>query len=170
MARSLHIGTVDLADATAWERYFSKLNYLELSGPFGGPVKDATLKRWRQASGGRLGLHAPWVLSHRKAPASARAGGYDTDAQSGDFRTGPAAQRALARWTTEAWTTATGEKACRTTRQGARCDRYLPRAAWAMLSPAEAAATRRTKLRASTQYVPNEHAARAAGKRARRTR
>ena len=95
MARSLHIGTVDLADATAWERYFSKLNYLELSGPFGGPVKDATLKRWRQASGGRLGLHAPWVLSHRKAPASARAGGYDTDAQSGDFRTGPAAQRAL---------------------------------------------------------------------------
>lgn len=80
------------------------------------------------------------------------------------------AQRSLARWTTEAWTTATGEKACRTTRQGVRCDRYLPRAAWAMLSPAEAAATRRTKLRASKQYVPNEPAARAAGKRARRSR
>lgn len=78
------------------------------------------------------------------------------------------AQRALSRWTAEAWTTVTGEKACRTTRGGTRCDRYLPRDAWALLSPAEVAATRRTKLRARQQFVPNEPAARAASKRTRR--
>lgn len=79
-------------------------------------------------------------------------------------------QRALAKWTREDWTTASGEKACRQTRTGIRCDRYLPRASWSMLSPAEIEATRRVKLRAKTQYVRNEPAAREAGKRARRAR
>ena len=79
-------------------------------------------------------------------------------------------QRALAKWTREDWTTASGEKACRQTRGGVRCDRYLPRAAWAMLSPAEIEATRLVKLRAKTQYVRNEPAAREAGKRARKAR
>lgn len=124
----------------------------------------------------------PLLWEHAKSEAVRRLGGRHSARamqlagrlyrEAGGGYRGPRtkAQRALSRWTAEAWTTATGEKACRTTRQGVRCDRYLPRAAWAMLSPAEAAATRRTKLRASKQYVPNEPAARAAGKRARRSR
>jgi hypothetical protein len=73
------------------------------------------------------------------------------------------AQRKLSKWTREDWRTYTGEKACR----GAKCDRYLPAAAWERLSPQEAAATRSRKLKARRQYVPNAPAARAAGRRAR---
>lgn len=80
-------------------------------------------------------------------------------------RTG--SQKALTRWTAEDWTTATGAKACRETPAGVRCDRYLPRAAWELLTPAEIAATRAVKLRAKGQYAPNEPAARKAGRAAR---
>lgn len=80
------------------------------------------------------------------------------------------AQRRLSKWTREDWTTATGEKACRVDRKTGetRCDRYLPRAAWSMLSPREIAETRKKKLRSRAQYVPNAPAARRAGRRARR--
>lgn len=89
-------------------------------------------------------------------------------AAGGRYRGPPtAAQRSLAKWTYEGWTTATGERACRQTARGTRCDRYLPRAAWQDLTPAQALATRRAKLRAASQYVPNTPAARAAGRRAR---
>jgi hypothetical protein len=52
---------------------------------------------------------------------------------------------------------------------GVRCDRYLPRAAWSLLTPAEAAATRAVKLRSREQYVRNEPEAQAAGRAARRS-
>lgn len=79
-----------------------------------------------------------------------------------------AAQRKLSTWTAERWTTVTGEKARRVTRQGeVRYDRYLPEAAWALLSPAEVKATRQKKLAARGQYVPNTRAAKRAGRRAR---
>jgi hypothetical protein len=87
----------------------------------------------------------------------------------GDYcgpRTG--AQRKLSKWTREDWTTASGQKACRTTLRGrVVCDRYLPRKAWAMLSPAERKATQAKKRRARDQYVPNTAKARSAGRRAR---
>ena len=77
-----------------------------------------------------------------------------------------AAQRSMSKWTGEDWTTATGAKACR----GSKCDRYLPRAAWKMLSPREIAETRQKKLKSKKQFVANTPAARAAGRRARRAR
>lgn len=81
-------------------------------------------------------------------------------------RTAP--QRSMARWTSERWTTATGEKACRKTPRGVRCDRYLPAEAWERLSPQEADATRRVKLRSPRQYVANAPAAREAAREAKR--
>jgi len=77
------------------------------------------------------------------------------------------AQRKLSKWTSEKWTTATGEKACRIVDGKMVCDRYLPEAAWAMLSPSEVKATRQKKLSARGQYVPNTPAAKAAGRYAR---
>ncbi len=76
-------------------------------------------------------------------------------------RTAP--QRSMARWTAERWTTATGEKACRKTPRGVRCD---PADAWEKLSPQEAEATRRVKLRSPRQYVANVPAAKEAARRA----
>jgi hypothetical protein len=115
-------------------------------------AKDAALRRL----GGRHSARAMQV-----AGALYRAAG-------GRYRGPPTAtQRSLAKWTREDWTTASGARACRRTARGTRCDRYLPRAAWQDLTPTQTAATRRVKLRASSQYVPNTPAARAAGRRAR---
>jgi hypothetical protein len=88
-------------------------------------------------------------------------------AAGGGYR-GPrtAAQRSLAKWTDERWTTFTGKKACKKS----RCDRYLPEAAWLMLTPAEVAATRKKKLASSSQYVDNAPAAREVSKAARKAR
>jgi hypothetical protein len=80
------------------------------------------------------------------------------------------AQRKLSRWTAERWTTATGEKARQVKGGKVRYDRYLPEKAWAMLSPSEIRATRAKKLAAKSQYVPNTRAAKAAGRKARRSR
>ena len=74
------------------------------------------------------------------------------------------AQRGLRKWTSEKWTTASGKKACR----GDRCDRYLPAAAWAELTPAQRKATQRKKRAAKTQWVKNTKAAAKAGRKARR--
>jgi hypothetical protein len=74
-----------------------------------------------------------------------------------------ASQRSLSKWSSERWTTATGEKACK----GNRCDRYLPEKAWALLTPEQSSATRRKKLSSTNQYVPNTPEARAARKAAR---
>lgn len=77
------------------------------------------------------------------------------------------AQRSLAKWTREEWTTATGKPACRVVRGKRRCDRYLPKKAWAKLTAAEKAATRRVKFKSSKKYVPNTKAAKRASRYAR---
>ena len=128
------------------------------------PYSDPTL--WERAK-----KEAVKMLGGRhSARAMQLAGKLYRDA--GGTYTGPrtTAQKALSRWTAEDWTTSTGAKACRKTPAGTRCDRYLPREAWATLTPAQAEATRRVKRRASTQYVPNEPAAREAGRIARKAK
>lgn len=128
------------------------------------PYSDPTL--WERAK-----KEAVKMLGGRhSARAMQLAGKLYRDA--GGSYTGPrtTAQKALSRWTAEDWTTSTGAKACRKTPAGTRCDRYLPRAAWELLTPAEIAATRAVKLRSKAQYAPNEPAAREAGRIARRSR
>lgn len=78
------------------------------------------------------------------------------------------AQRGLTKWTREEWTTASGKKACKKVKGRVVCDRYLPKKAWAALSPSEKAATRRKKLKGRGQFVANTRKAKAAGKRARK--
>jgi hypothetical protein len=80
------------------------------------------------------------------------------------------AQMRLSKWTSEDWTTATGEKACRKVDGKMVCDRYLPAAAWGMLTPEQVEATRRRKLAGKGQYVPNTPAAKRAGQITRRYR
>lgn len=132
--------------------------------------------------GGASPYSDPLLWEHAKREAVRRLGGRHSARamqlagklyrEAGGAYTGPktASQRSLTKWTAEDWTTATGEKACRETRSGTRCDRYLPRAAWSMLSPEEIAATRRVKLQSKTQYVGNTPKAKAAGQRARGAR
>jgi len=92
---AIRVGTVDLPARSGWDRYFGVLTYLELSGLFSAPVKTATMSRWRAAAKPRtLGLIAPWPTTHRKPPSGPR--GWTSDAQSGDFRDGPAARETLA--------------------------------------------------------------------------
>jgi hypothetical protein len=80
------------------------------------------------------------------------------------------AQPNLTRWTRERWRTDSGRPACeRVTKSGTCADRYLPDAAWRALTPAQRRATKAAKARGRTQFVPNAPAARAAGRRARRS-
>lgn len=122
----------------------------------------------------------PLLWEHAKREAVRRLGGRHSARamqlagrlyrEAGGGYRGPrtAAQRSMARWTEERWTTATGEKACRKTPRGVRCDRYLPAKAWETLSPQEVEATRRVKLRSPRQYVANAPAAKAAARKAKR--
>jgi hypothetical protein len=80
------------------------------------------------------------------------------------------AQRRLSKWTAEKWTTYTGDKARKVRGGKVVYDRYLPAAAWKMLTPAEIRATRKKKLAARSQYVPNTAAAKKAGAKARKAR
>lgn len=88
------IGTVDLPARVERERYFRELSYLELSALFMGPLKSASLSRWQSvAPPSSIGLVAPWVLTHRKAPASGPT--WMHDATVGDFRNSTPGQAAL---------------------------------------------------------------------------
>lgn len=88
------IGTVDIPDRTERERYFAELSYLELSALFAGPLKPGALAKWEQvAPRGTVGLVAPWVLTHRRAPEAARL--WRHDASTGDFRDSAPARDAL---------------------------------------------------------------------------
>jgi len=76
-------------------------------------------------------------------------------------------QRSLSRWTRQDWTTSDGKPANR--RGGMR--RYLPRAAWARLSPAQVRATNRKKIqgsRSGRQFVRNTESAMRASRGARK--
>lgn len=79
-------------------------------------------------------------------------------------------QRSMQKWTKEEWTTVTGEKACKRVKGKIACDRYLPKAAWSRLTPAERAATRRVKKAGRGQFVPNTPVSREIGRRVRRGR
>jgi hypothetical protein len=88
------IGTVDIPDRTERERYFAELSYLELSALFAGPLKPGALAKWAQvAPKGTVGLVAPWVFTHRRAPEASRL--WRHDATAGDFRDSAPARDAL---------------------------------------------------------------------------
>ena len=76
-------------------------------------------------------------------------------------------QKHLVQWTQEEWTTADHQRAIRP--GGTR--RYLPKKAWAKLSPGQKQSTNRKKVQASRQgkqFVPNTPAARRARRSAAR--
>jgi hypothetical protein len=88
------IGTVDIPDRTERSRYFSELSYLELSALFAGPLKPGALAKWAEiAPKGVIGLVAPWVFTHRRAPEASRL--WRHDATAGDFRDSAPARGAL---------------------------------------------------------------------------
>lgn len=79
------IGTVDIPDRIDRAKYFKELTYLELSGLFAGPLKPSVIAKWAAiAPKGSIGLVAPWVLTHRKAPKAEKLWAHD--ATVGDFR------------------------------------------------------------------------------------
>jgi uncharacterized protein YecE (DUF72 family) len=91
---SFLIGTVDIPDRTERSRYFRDLSYLELSALFAGPLKPGSLAKWNDfAPAGSIGLVAPFVLTHRTPPKSAKL--WEHDATTGDFRDSPLARAAL---------------------------------------------------------------------------
>ena len=73
------------------------------------------------------------------------------------------AQQHLSEWTEQDWHTADGGTAGRGEHETAR---YLPDAAWQLLSPEEQQATDRAKRHGETQHVPNTEAAKEARKAA----
>ncbi len=76
------------------ERYFAELDYCELSVLFAGPQKPSSLAKWKGvAPAGTLGLVAPSVLTHRRAPDHPRP--WPHDATTGDFRDSPLARSAF---------------------------------------------------------------------------
>lgn len=126
------------------------------------PDLRARLKESIQAGtkGGRAGqwsARKSQLLAHEY---EAEGGGYTNKKPS-------AAQKNLKDWTEEKWQTADGEKAV----QGKETARYLPKAAWDKLSPAEKKATEAKKRAASKkgqQTVANTEPAKEAGRAARK--
>lgn len=89
------IGTVDIPERIERHRYFRDLSYLELSALFAGPLKPSLVAKWAAlAPAGSIGLVAPSVLTHRKAPKSSNP--WPTDATVGDFRDSAPGRAALA--------------------------------------------------------------------------
>ncbi len=127
-----------------------------------GRTKPALWEKSKRQAVSRLGRHS--------ARAMQLAGRLYREAGGGYCGSKTDAQRRMVKWTGEDWRTAPGApaKACRRTPSGKlRCDRYLPAAAWAKLTPAQRAATRKVKQRAGEQYVPNTPAAARAGRKVR---
>lgn len=116
----------------------------------------------KQEAVDRLGRHS--------ARAMQLAGKLYRDAGGGYCGRKTGAQRKLTKWTAEEWQTAPGalKKACKRLPGGSlRCDRYLPKAAWQALSPAQQKATRAKKRASPSQYVKNTAKAAQAGRQAR---
>lgn len=90
----MRIGTVDIPTRVERDRYFRELSYVELSVLFAGPQKAAMLaKLTESAPAGAVGLAAPFVLTHRKAPVSNKL--WPHDASVGDFRDSELGRAAL---------------------------------------------------------------------------
>ena len=109
----------------------------------------------------------PGQWSARKAQIAA-----DRYEQAGGGYSGPktSAQKSLSKWTKEDWGTKSGKPST----QGPKAtgERYLPKKAIKSLSPEEYRATTRKKqegTRRGQQFVPNTPAAKAAGRRARKS-
>jgi hypothetical protein len=123
------------------------------------PELRARLKDEIQA-GDRGGRPGQWsarksqLLTHEYEAAG---GGYRHEGE----RT--ASQQHLAEWTRQDWHTADGSTGARG-EEGT--ERYLPDAAWQLLSDEEKAATDRQKQQGDTQHVPNTAAAQEARKAA----
>jgi len=71
------------------DRYFGELDYLELSLLYAGPAK---LTKWA-AFAGKLGLVAPFSLTHRQVPPGNKL--WPNDATTGDFRDSPTSRATL---------------------------------------------------------------------------
>lgn len=135
------------------------------------PSKSADTKRYtkpalreklkkRITAGDKGGAAGQW--SARKAQMLAAA----YKQQGGDYAAPKAkTQKHLDTWTDEKWSTSDGRKA----RDGNKTTRYLPKAAWEKLSPAEKRKTEVKKEAASKhgkQYVANTPKAKSARKKA----
>jgi ADP-ribose pyrophosphatase YjhB (NUDIX family)/predicted ABC-type ATPase/transposase len=133
----------------------------EKSGAYTKPELRNRIKN-RIMAGSKGGRPGQW--SARKAQLLAQAyrkagGGYKGGK---DKR-----QRSLSRWTRQDWTTSDGKPANRP--GGMR--RYLPRAAWSRLTPAQVRATNRKKIqgsRSGSQFVRNTESAMNAARNARK--
>jgi hypothetical protein len=76
------------------EKFFKELTYCELTALFSGPQKPTTFAKWAEVAPPQtLGLVAPFVITHRKAPVSAQP--WPSDATTGDFRDSPRSRAAL---------------------------------------------------------------------------
>ena len=129
------------------------------AGNYTDPALRERLKR-RITAGTKGGRAGQW--SARKAQLLA----HEYEAQGGGY-TGAktATQRHLGEWTREEWTTADGAPA----RRGGTTARYLPKAAWAELTPAQRRSTDKKKRAASKrgeQFAGNTEPAAAARRRA----
>lgn len=127
-----------------------------------GRTKPALWAKSKLQAVKRLGRHSARAMQLAARLYREAGGGY--------CGTHTQAQRKMTKWTREDWRTAPGApaKACRKLPSGKlKCDRYLPAKAWTKLSPAQRAATRRVKLKAGEQYVPNAPAAARAGRKVR---
>ncbi|MFP2897584.1 hypothetical protein [Corallococcus sp. 4LFB] len=130
------------------------------SGRYTNPALRERLKK-RILKGDKGGRAGQW--SARKAQLLAT----EYKKAGGGYRGGRGtAQRHLSSWTKEEWGTQDGGTRAR---HGKTTARYLPKKAWAHLSPAQKKATERRKRagsRAGRQFVANTPAARRARKQA----
>ncbi len=77
------------------EKFFKELSFCELSALFPGPQKPATFAKWAEVAPPQtLGITAPFVITHRKGPESAKP--WPSDPTTGDFRDSPLSRAALA--------------------------------------------------------------------------
>ncbi|MPQ97536.1 hypothetical protein GB931_06300 [Modestobacter sp. I12A-02628] len=116
------------------------------------PELRARLKEEIKA-GDRGGRAGQWSARKSQLLASeyeARGGGYVHEGERTE------AQQHLHTWTEQDWHTRDGSADAR---DGEGTERYLPDAAWALLSPEEQQATDRAKKSGSGQHVPNTGAA-----------
>ncbi len=83
------------------EKFFKELTYCELTALFNGPQKPTTFAKWAEiAPAQTIGLVAPFVITHRKAPAVAQP--WPSDGTTGDFRDSPLSRAALGELVTAA--------------------------------------------------------------------
>jgi hypothetical protein len=117
-------------------------------------LKEEILAGDRGGRPGQWSARKSQLLTHEY---EAQGGGYRHEGRRTE------SQQHLAEWTRQDWHTADGDAGART-EDGT--GRYLPDAAWQLLSEEERQATDRRKRSSDTQHVPNTEAAREARKAA----